>query len=72
MSGGVFNNPAIVITGGPTGNLDSKSGDEIMELLHKLNKGRGAKLDIVIREPEVAQRTQGVIYTREGRVEVEK
>jgi putative ABC transport system ATP-binding protein len=68
----IVNDPAIVMADEPTGNLDSKSGDEIMELLLKLNKERSATLIIVTHDPEVAELTQRVIYIRDGRVEVEK
>jgi putative ABC transport system ATP-binding protein len=68
----IVNNPAIVMADEPTGNLDSKSGEEIMELMLKLNKERGATLIIVTHDPEVAELTQRVIYIRDGRVEDEK
>ena len=62
----LVNNPAIVMADEPTGNLDSKSGDEIMDLLLKLNQERGATLIIVTHDPEVAEQTQRVIHIRDG------
>ena len=62
----LVNNPAIVMADEPTGNLDSKSGDEIMDLLLKLNHERGATLIIVTHDPEIAEQTQRVIHIRDG------
>lgn len=65
-------NPAIVMADEPTGNLDTKSGDELMELLLNLNKESGATLIIVTHDPEIAAQTQRIVYIRDGVVEVEK
>jgi putative ABC transport system ATP-binding protein len=65
----LVNNPSIIMADEPTGNLDSKSGDELMELLLNLNKERGTTLIIVTHDPEIAALTQRVIYIRDGVVE---
>jgi putative ABC transport system ATP-binding protein len=65
----LVNDPAIVMADEPTGNLDTLSGDEIMELLLNLNKDRGTTLIIVTHDPEIAQQTQRVVYIRDGVVE---
>ncbi len=65
----LVNNPAIILADEPTGNLDTKSGDEIMAVLLNLNKERGTTLVIVTHDPEVAQHTQRVIHIRDGVVE---
>jgi putative ABC transport system ATP-binding protein len=65
----LVNQPAIILADEPTGNLDSKSGKEIMDLLLSLNKDRGATLIIVTHAPDVAQLTQRVIQIRDGVVE---
>ncbi len=65
----LVNNPAIVMADEPTGNLDTQSGDEIMELLLNLNKESGATLIIVTHDPEIAEQTQRVVYIRDGIVE---
>lgn len=67
----LVNNPSIVMADEPTGNLDTKSGDEIMELLLNLNKERGTTLIIVTHDPEIAELTQRVVYIRDGVVEVQ-
>jgi ABC-type lipoprotein export system ATPase subunit len=53
----------------PTGNLDTKSGDEIMELLLNLNEEHDTTLIIVTHDPEVADLTQRVVHIRDGVVE---
>lgn len=65
----LVNNPAIVMADEPTGNLDTKSGDEIMELLRNLNKEHGTTLIIVTHDPEVAELTQRIVQIRDGVVE---
>jgi putative ABC transport system ATP-binding protein len=62
----LVNDPAIVMADEPTGNLDSKSGEEIMELLMKLNREKGTTLIIVTHDPEIAEQTQRVIHIRDG------
>jgi len=65
----LVNDPAIILADEPTGNLDSKSGVEIMHLLLQLNQDRGTTLIIVTHDPEVAAQTQRVIHIRDGMVE---
>lgn len=64
----LVNNPAIIMADEPTGNLDSKSGDEIMALLRNLNQERGTTLIIVTHDPEIAELTDRVISLRDGRI----
>jgi len=68
----LVNNPAIVLADEPTGNLDTKSGDEIMELLLGLNKERDVTLIIVTHDPEIAERTDRIVVIRDGVVETDK
>ena len=64
----LVNNPAIIMADEPTGNLDSKSGNEIMELLLNLNKERNVTLIIVTHDAEVAARAQRIVTIRDGEV----
>ena len=65
----LVNDPSIILADEPTGNLDSKSGDEIMDLLLNLNKERGTTLIIVTHDPEIAEQTQRTIHIRDGQIE---
>lgn len=62
----LVNDPAIILADEPTGNLDTKSGKEIVDLLLKLNKERGTTLIFVTHAPDVAAVTQRVIHIRDG------
>ncbi len=68
----LVNNPAIVLADEPTGNLDTKSGEEIIRLLLNLNQERGVTLIIVTHDPDVAAHAQRIIHIRDGKVESEK
>jgi len=68
----LVNDPSIVLADEPTGNLDSKSGDEIMDLLLGLNKEKGVTLIIVTHDPDIAALTQRTINLFDGRVHHEQ
>ncbi|MEI7845544.1 MAG: ABC transporter ATP-binding protein [Chloroflexota bacterium] len=67
----LVNDPAIIMADEPTGNLDSKVGQEIIDLLLNLNRQVGTTLIIVTHDPKVAAQTQRVIRIRDGMVDTE-
>ncbi len=65
----LVNDPAIILADEPTGNLDSKSGAEIMRILLGLNRERGTTLVFVTHDPDIAAQTQRVLRLRDGLLE---
>ena len=64
----LVNRPAIILADEPTGNLDSTSGKEIMDLLHKLNAEQGTTIVIVTHDAEVAAQAQRTIRLFDGKI----
>lgn len=64
----LINSPAILMADEPTGNLDSHSGVEIMELILKLNREKGTTIIIVTHDPGIAAQTQRIIRLHDGKV----
>ena len=62
--------PEIILADEPTGNLDSKSAEEIMEILHELHQS-GRTIVMVTHEHEIAEQTQRIIAIRDGLVEAD-
>ncbi len=62
----LVNEPAIILADEPTGNLDTKSGEEILNLLLSLNQEHGTTLIIVTHDPDIAARLQRMIHIRDG------
>ncbi len=65
----LVNEPAIILADEPTGNLDSKSGAEIMKILLGLNENRGVTLIIVTHDADIAALTNRIVTIRDGQVE---
>ncbi|MBN2257421.1 MAG: ABC transporter ATP-binding protein [Anaerolineaceae bacterium] len=65
----LVNNPAMILADEPTGNLDSKSGREIMELLLKLNHDLKTTLIVVTHDPNIATQTERIIRLKDGAIE---
>ena len=62
------NNPEIIIADEPTGNLDSKKGAEIIELLKNLNQKAGITLIIITHDSSVARQAKRVLTIKDGRI----
>jgi len=65
----LIHEPKLILADEPTGNLDSKTGEEIINLLLRLNKEKGVTLVIVTHEPEIAKRADRTVSIRDGRIE---
>lgn len=65
----IVNNPSLLFADEPTGNLDSTTGDIIIDLLFKLNRERKITLVIVTHDLELAEKTDIQIYLKDGEIE---
>lgn len=63
----LVNNPAIILADEPTGNLDSRAGEEIMAIFQQL-VGEGRTVVLVTHEPDIAAHTRRIIYLKDGRI----
>ena len=63
----IVGNPEIILADEPTGNLDSKMGAEVMELLHKLNKEDGRTIVMVTHNEAQAKQTNRIVHLFDGR-----
>jgi putative ABC transport system ATP-binding protein len=68
----MINNPKIIFADEPTGNLDSKSGNDIMNILMKLNKEADVTLVIVTHDQNIASKADRIIYLKDGIIIKEK
>jgi putative ABC transport system ATP-binding protein len=64
----LVNEPAIILADEPTGNLDTQSGGEILELLLDLNQTRGTTLIVVTHDPEIAAMTNRIVRILDGAI----
>ena len=60
--------PAVIFADEATGNLDSKTSDEIIDLLLSLNAERGVTTLLVTHDPEIAERCSRVLVMQDGRI----
>jgi putative ABC transport system ATP-binding protein len=67
----LVNEPAIILADEPTGNLDSKTGSEILNLFRRLHDS-GNTIIIVTHDRDIADKTQRIIFLRDGRIEWDK
>ncbi|MFH1257508.1 MAG: ABC transporter ATP-binding protein [Candidatus Micrarchaeota archaeon] len=63
------NDPSIILADEPTGNLDTKTGSEIMQLFDDLHKKDGRTIIFVTHDPDLVQHSEKVILLRDGKVE---
>ncbi len=67
----LVNEPAIVWADEPTGNLDTKHGQEVLWLLHDLNQRKGLTFVIVTHDPVIAQSCHRIVHMEDGRIRTE-
>jgi len=68
----LVNAPSIILADEPTGNLDSKSGAEVMALLQELNRTQGITVIVVTHDPRIAQHTRRVFHLFDGQLQREE
>ena len=64
----LVNNPALILADEPTGNLDSRTSVEVMEIFQRLNRENGITLILVTHEPDIAQYAQRVVVFKDGKI----
>jgi putative ABC transport system ATP-binding protein len=64
----LVNDPALILADEPTGNLDSRTSVEVMEIFQRLNRQRGITLVLVTHEPDIAQYAQRVVVFKDGKI----
>jgi putative ABC transport system ATP-binding protein len=64
----LVNDPALILADEPTGNLDSRTSVEVMEIFQRLNRERGITLVLVTHEPDIAQYAQRVVVFKDGKI----
>ena len=67
----LINNPTIILADEPTGNLDTKTGNEVFELLKLLSKKYGRTIILITHNPELAELTDRSIFIKDGQIEKE-
>ena len=68
----LVNSPSIILADEPTGNLDSKSGAEVMAILQWLNRYKGITVVLVTHDPRISQHTNRVIHLYDGQITEEE
>jgi putative ABC transport system ATP-binding protein len=65
----LVNDPKIVLADEPTGNLDTSTGGEIVQLMKRLNEEKGQTLVVVTHDPAIAETVDRIIYLEDGRIQ---
>ena len=68
----LINEPTIILADEPTGNLDTQTGDNILNLFTKLNKENNVTIIIVTHESEIAQKTNRIVHLVDGKIVSDK
>jgi len=62
----LVNNPTLILADEPTGNLDTKTGEVVLETFRKLNKELGRTIILITHEPDIAKHADRVLFIRDG------
>ncbi|MGQ9907470.1 MAG: ABC transporter ATP-binding protein [Candidatus Flexifilum sp.] len=68
----LVNEPAMILADEPTGNLDSRSGTEVMQIFQRLNREQGITVIFVTHDPWIARHTNRVVMLRDGKIIADK
>src|ERR1044071_9397509 len=68
----LVNQPALILADEPTGNLDSRTSVEVMEIFQRLNRERGITLVLVTHEPDIAEYAHRVIVFKDGKIKSDR
>jgi putative ABC transport system ATP-binding protein len=63
----IVNDPVLLLADEPTGNLDSRTGEQIMQVFHALN-AQGVTIILVTHEPDVASQARRIVHMKDGRI----
>ncbi len=62
------NDPPLILADEPTGNLDSKTGEEIMALLNRLQENEGKTIIMITHEPDIAECAERLVHLKDGKI----
>ncbi len=68
----LVNNPALILADEPTGNLDSRTSVEMMEIFQRLNRERGITLVLVTHEPDIAEYASRIVVFQDGKIKSDR
>jgi putative ABC transport system ATP-binding protein len=64
----LLNNPSLILADEPTGNLDTKTSEEIMDIFGKLNREKGITIVMVTHESDIGAKAKRRIHMRDGQI----